>query len=120
MVRETVRLEPSIILDIQLRVGSNNEAVFAFFNAGGTPFDLTGTEWEMLFKSQPGNTNAFIITIGDGLEIGGDDDNELSVTILDDTQSIRPNVYYYQLNRTDLQKTWFNGNAEIVNGKYCA
>lgn len=112
----TVRFDPAVVVNIQLRVDRNGSAIFRFVDTDGNPVDMTGTEWTMFLKThQDSDDNVIELSIGDGLTISG---NEITVSVTDELMRIKPKVYYYELYNVDEKRTWLNGDADVINGKW--
>lgn len=119
MANTTLRFEPAIVLDIQIRIARNGAGVLRFKDSAGDPVDMYETEWELLLKQQPGAPNVVRLTSAAGdITIGGSDDDEVRIAITPTVSNIAPRTYYYELYRPDLGKTWFVGNAVVTNGIY--
>jgi hypothetical protein len=93
--------------------------VITFLNSDGTPFDISALGFKIPVKQNTySRTNVFELTIGDGLTIQGDDNNELKIEVSAERATVRPDVYFGTLFSTVEGKTWLNGDWEFHNGKY--
>lgn len=116
-----VFLDKSRNVRIRARI---NEAsaprVFAFFNDGSprTPHDISAYDFELIvFKRINSLVKLFTLTIGKGLTVQGDDNNELLVEITQEQASVRADTYFWLLRSRDQDNTWLNGAWEFHNGE---
>lgn len=120
MANTLLRFDPSVVLDIQLRISRDGAGVIEFYDEAGDPVDMYETEWELLLKKQAGVTaNLIRLTTSAGdLTITGTDDEKLRIAVTQAVTAIPSSSYYYELYRPDLKKTWFTGTAIVVNGVF--
>lgn len=118
---QDVFLDKSRNVRIRARI---NEAsvprVFAFFNEGSprTPHDISAYDFELVvFKRINSQVKLFTLTIGDGLEVIGDDSNQLEVTVSQERASVRADTYFWRLRSAEEDNTWLNGAWEFHNGE---
>lgn len=107
------------LLNFIARVNEQSVAKkLTFLNSDGTGHDITGYDFEFLVKKSPySRTNIFRLTVGDGLEIGGADDNELTIVITDTRATQQADVYFCQLRSQDEDHTWLDGDFQFIIGK---
>lgn len=119
MANTTLRFDPSIVLDIQLRISRDGAGVIEFYDEAGDPVDMYETEWELLLKKQAGATNTIRLTSAAGdIVVTGTNDEKVRIVVTAAVTAIPSYNYYYELYRPDLKKTWFTGTAIVVNGVY--
>ena len=118
-----IYLDKSRNVRIRARI---NEAsvprVFTFYgedqNGARTPLDISGEVFELIvYKRINSSVKLFTLTIGAGLEVTGDDSNELTVTITAEQATQRADTYFWRLSSTQDDNTWFNGPWEFHNGE---
>jgi hypothetical protein len=81
-----ISLDPSKPVSIRMRRAT--QAIFKIiFNNGGDPFPITGIPFRLLVQGH--DKDLITLAIGSGLAVGGDNNNELTVTITD-VQSDQP------------------------------
>lgn len=110
-----VTFDPSRRLDIYFRQARAGEKILTFVDDVADPFDITAIDFELLIKDAFGNT-VVTYTEGNGLTIGGADDNELTITFDEDSTDIPTAEYYWQLNNMTDVTTWLNGKAFCHTG----
>jgi len=80
--------------------------------------DITSYDFELIvFKRANAPVKLFTLTIGDGLTVGGDASNELTVTVTAEQATQRADVYFWRLRSVTDDNTWFNGPWEFHNGE---
>ena len=119
MANTTLRFDPSVVLDLQIRISRNGAGVLKFVDSNGDPVDMYETEWELLLKKVAGGPNVFRLTTGAGdITVQGADDDEVRIAITYLVSTIPSATYFYEIYRPDLKKTWFTGSAIVTNGIY--
>ena len=110
--------------NIRLRARINEASVprvFKFRTRDGLitePKDITGEEFELIvFKRENSTVRLFTLTIGDGLTVQGDDNDELRVDISQERAAQRADVYFWRLRSTVEDHTWLNGPFEFNQGE---
>lgn len=105
---------------IKTRIGETSVSKsFIFRNEDGTPHSISFYDFEMLLKQQPGASNNLVrLTVGNGLTVSGDDDNELSFQLTATQARQKPNVYFGLIRSQEQDGTWFNFDWEFFNGKF--
>jgi hypothetical protein len=116
------RADPAECQTIEFRVDRNAEVVISFYDSAGDPIDMLTTyptvSFEFFMKNTP-NSNDKLISLISELT-WSDTNSKLHIPFTNDIMQLRPNMYYYELYRIDLKKTWLNGDGLLINGKYCA
>lgn len=102
------------------RVGEESVTkVFTFLNADGSPHDITAYDFRYILKQKPGNPlNVFELSVGDGLEVTGDDFNKLELTISAENAAIRPMLYFGLLYAAGEDKTWLNVKHKFFDDNF--
>ncbi len=110
------------LLNIKCRVNQPSiPRVLRFLNADGSPHAITDYAFRLPVKKIPlANINLFELTIGDGLTVQGDDDNELLIEVTEEQATQRPNVYFWLLEglADGEYQAWLNGDWEFYIGKF--
>ena len=116
-----VFLDKSRNVRIRARI---NEAsvprVFTFMNDGSprTPHDISGYNFELIvFKRINSQVKLFTLTIGSGLTVQGDDDNQLLVEVTADQATQNADTYFWRLRSVTDDNTWLNGAWEFHQGE---
>jgi hypothetical protein len=105
----------------RLRARVNEASVpktFAFFNSDGSSHDISSYDFK-LFLYVRANTRRklFTLSIGDGLEVTGDDSNHLQISISQDRATQNADTYFWRLWSESEDHTWMNGPFEFNNGE---
>lgn len=105
--------DPAQPLRFVIRVNRVNEFVFSFIQ-DSLPWQIGYNEFEFLVKRYAGErSNLLRLTIGDGLTVDGGD---LSGVITETQSNITEGLYYWELYRPDIKKTWVSGELVAING----
>jgi hypothetical protein len=113
-----VSFDPARELTMYLRSEREGAKKFIFNNADNSPFDISALDFELTLKQYLDGAKSLSLTLASGLEIGGDDNNELTVTLTAETSALSPGKYFWELLNLTAGKTWLNGDAIVHNGKY--
>lgn len=92
--------------------------VMTFVNSDGSPHSITSYDFEFPVKDKPGGRTLFTLTVGDGLTIIGDDDNQLQFDISQARAARRATTFFATLYSAAEDHTWLNGNFIFHNGKF--
>lgn len=116
-----VFLDKSRNVRIRARINeASSPRVFAFFNDGKprVPHDISAYDFELIvFKRINSLVQLFTLTIGSGLTVQGDDNNELLVEVTAAQATVRADTYFWRLRSDDQDHTWLNGAWEFHNGE---
>jgi len=84
--------------------------------------DISGEDFVLeLYKSpflERTNKYLFQLTVGDGLTVQGDDNEQLKIEVTEEQANQRPDVYFWLLISNGEEVAWLNGDWEFFNGKY--
>jgi len=81
-----------------------------FQDEAGAAFDISALDFELyVFKRSNSTQKLFTLTIGDGLEVSGADDNELIISITQARATQKPDTYFWRLFSASENHTWLNG-----------
>lgn len=115
-------LDKSRLLNFKIRIGETSvPKLLTFVNADGSPHPIIDYEFELPVKKAPvAVANLFKLTVGDGLTVQGDDENQLLIEVNATRSSVtkQDNVFFGKLIATSEDHTWLNGDWEFHNGKY--
>lgn len=104
-----LNLDKSRLLRLRARVNESSVPRTLIFLQGGSPYNITGLDFKLyVFRSQNTTQKLFTLSIGDGLEVGGSD-NELTITITETRAAQTPGTYFWRLYSADEDHTWLNG-----------
>lgn len=109
------------LLNITARVNEPSVGkILRFTNkTDGTPHPISSYDFEIILKKIPRAAhNVFVLTIGDGLTVQGDDENELLIEVSEERATQRPDVYFWRLFSNAQSNTWLNGDWCFFVGKY--
>lgn len=116
---EAVSLDPGKLLTLYMRVARRGSMRFIFKDQDGSPHAINGIDFQFLAKRWlDSGTPEIELTVGSGLTIGGDGENELLVEVDENKTNLSPATYYWQLNNLTTIKTWLNGDLVLHNGKH--
>lgn len=96
------------------RAGSKN---FVFVRSGGSAYSFIYTDdLELnIYRNQGDKKKLISLTYISGLVLNS---NTLTASITSALSNINEGEYYWELYRTDLEKTWLCGDAIFHNGKF--
>ena len=107
--------------NVRIRARINEASVprvFTFVNEEREPHDISSYDFELIvFRRYNSNVKLFTLTIGNGLQVSGDDNNLLTVTITAGQATQRADTYFWRLRSANDDQTWFNGPWEFHNGQ---
>ena len=105
----------------RLRARVNEASVpktFAFFNSDQTPHDISSYDFKLFVQVRANSERKlFTLSIGDGLEVTGDDSNQLEISISQDRATQNADTYFWRLWSAIEDHTWMNGPFEFNNGE---
>lgn len=108
---EFVSFDPARLVNIKFRINRQADNSF-IFTTDGDELDITGFTWEFFISRHPGDKRKQIsLTLGSGLSIPIYQGNVIEAHFSADQTNIPEGEYYFELVRTDIQKTWLNGLA---------
>lgn len=112
-------LDPARILYLYFRRNRTGVKKFIFVDDDSNPFDISSIDFELFVTSNPGSRERSItLTIGDGLTVGGASNNELTASFTASDTNINEGTYFWELLRTDTDRTWLNGKAVFHYGEF--
>lgn len=95
------------------RAGSKN---FVFTYIDGSAYSFVYDELELhIYKNQGAKKKLISLTHVEGITLS---QNTVTVEITKAQSNIQEGEYYWELYRTDLEKTWLCGDAIFHNGKF--
>jgi hypothetical protein len=98
---------------VRLLARVNEDSVprtLVFVDEAGNPVDISALDFELhVFKRSNSTQKLFTLTIGDGLEVTGDDNNQLEIEISQARATQKPDTYFWRLHSTAENHTWLNG-----------
>jgi hypothetical protein len=101
---------------LKFRIKRQADKTF-IFTENGIDFDITIFTWEFFIKRYPGDRKKKIsLTINNGLSIPMYGSNELVAHFTSAQTDIEEGEYYWELVRTDVEKTYLNGLAIFSYG----
>lgn len=116
---KSATLDPSKLLYLYFRKNRAGSKKFIFLDSDGNPFDISAIDFELFVTTNPGSRAKLIdLTIGSGLTVGGAGDNELTATVTSDDTNINEGTWFWELYRSDTEKTWLNGKAIFHVGEF--
>jgi hypothetical protein len=87
-------------------------------NEATAPLDITDLDFELIvFKRTNSSVRIFTLTIGDGLTVQGDDNDELLVEISQERSEQRRDTFFWRLRSDSEDHTWLNGPFEFHDGE---
>lgn len=118
MIRSAT-LDPSKILYLYFRKSRAGSKKFIFVDDDGNPFDISSIDFELFITNNPGSRAKLIsLSIGSGLTVGGSSNNELTATFTSDDTNLNEGNCFWELYRSDTEKTWLNGKAVFHVGEF--
>lgn len=115
-----ISLDKSRAVRIKARINETSvPQIFTFTNEDGSPHDISGYDFK-LFVQKRANSNVklFTLSIGAGLTVQGDDDNQLLIEVTAEQASQVADSYFWRLYSADEDHTWLNGPWEFHNGEF--
>lgn len=107
---------------IRLRARTKETSVvksFNFVDPAGNNIDITNLDFQLIVqKGVASRKNLFVLTIGDGLTISGDDNSVLEIEISADRATQIADTYFYRLFSVLEDNTWFNGPFQFHDGEF--
>jgi hypothetical protein len=101
---------------LKLRINRRADKTFVF-TENGLSLDITGFTWELFVKKYPGDKKKVIsLTLGNGLEIPFYDDDRFVASFTAAQTNLEKGEYYWELVRTDIEKTYLNGICKLYFG----
>jgi hypothetical protein len=115
-----IKVDKSRLIPIFARQGRAGSICLKFKRkSDGTPFSIAGILFEFFaVKHVVGGDKLISLTIGAGLTVSGDDDDELNIVLTADHLDLLPATYHYQLVNLDVVKTWLNGPLKVHAGDF--
>lgn len=96
-------------IPLKFRIKRQADKTF-IFTENGVDLDITGFTWELFIKRYPGDRKKKIsLTLNNGLSIPMYGSNELVARFTSAQTDIEEGKYYWELVRTDIEKTYLNG-----------
>lgn len=114
-----ITFDPAKKLPIYFRVARDGSKTLTFVDTSGDDYDISGFTFALTVYDRVGGNAILSLTEGSGLS--KPDNYSLTITVTDTQTALRPNKYFYILNRTDdssLVKTWLNGDCFIHEGEF--
>lgn len=106
-------------LDIYFRVARVGSKKFIFTYGTGSAVDISTFSFRLYIKRYEGDLeNAILLTVGDGLTVGGSSNNELTAAVTVAQTSLPEGKYYWELYKGSTSKTYLTGIAFLHNGKF--
>lgn len=117
-----ISLDKSRAVRIKARI---NEAsvpqVFTFTNEDGSPHDISAYDFQLILQKRANSTvRLFTLTIGNGLTVQGDDNNQLLVEVSAERATQAADTYFWRLKSIEEDHTWLNGPWQFHNGEHDA
>lgn len=115
-------LDRAISKNIRHRIGRAASIKIKFRTVDQLPYSINGQSFEFfLRKRKDENTKLLLMTVGAGLTITGDDDDELNIPITKElANQLVEHTYFWQVVNTTRSETWFNGDFIAHAGKFHA
>lgn len=112
--------DPSKRLDLYLRINRNGIITFTFLDSVGLAYDVSGLDFELFVKQNPGTRKDVIslLTSYSGFGLTFPTSNILLATFTDSITEINEGEYYWELLVLDTNKTWLSGKAFFYNGEF--
>lgn len=114
-----VYLDKSRALRLRARVGEASvPRVFKFYDSDGAPHDISEYDFKLFVFIRPNSSRKlFTLSIGDGMTIQGDGNNELLIEISNERAQQNPDTYFFRLYSAEQDHTWLNGPFEFNDGE---
>lgn len=115
-----VDLDKSKAIRLRARVKESSVSKVMIFNdESGNPVDIRDFDFELIVYKSVGSTlKFFTLTIGDGLSVQGDDNNQLVVEISATRARQKADTYFFRLYSVSEDHTWLNGPFQFHNGEF--
>lgn len=109
--------DPARDLTLYFRCNRAGSKDFVFVRSDGSAYSFIYTDdLELnIYKNQGDKKKLISLTYISGLSLNV---NRLTATITSSLSNINEGEYYWELYRTDLEKTWLCGDAIFHNGKF--
>jgi len=108
--------DPAKELTLYFRVNRAGSITFTFVYSDGTAYSFIYDELELnIYRNQGDKKKLISLTHVSGIVLNG---NEVTASITKALSNITEGEYYWELYRTDLEKTWLTGDAIFHNGKF--
>jgi hypothetical protein len=114
MIR-TTSFDPAEQLNLIFRKDRNGSKLFRFIGADRLPYSIAGIDLQVNIKSASGLDDLIHLTIGNGLTLGGLNNDELTVSITDEQSTISRDLCFWELYNATSKKTWLCGNAYFIS-----
>jgi len=114
-----ITFDPAKKLSIYFRVARDGSKTLTFVDPSAVNYDISGFTFAFTVYDRVGGNSVLSLTEGSGLS--KPDNYSLTIDVTDTQTTLRPNKYFYILNRTDsgsLVKTWLNGDCFIHEGEF--
>ena len=95
MAKQIARLDPSKILDIQIRVQRDGEVFFRFYDVNRDPISQTGKSYKLFIRKQAGGEAVITLQTTDGSLLITD--NELKALMTVELSNVTAGRYFYEL-----------------------
>lgn len=116
---KSATLDPSKLLYLYFRKNRAGTKKFIFLDDDGNPFDISSIAFQLFVTTNPGSRAKIInLSIGSGLTVGGASNNELTATVTSDDTNLNEGTCFWELYRSDTEKTWLNGKAVFHVGEF--
>lgn len=111
-----VTFDPAKDLTLYFRCNRAGSKNFVFTYTDGTAYSFVYDELELhIYKNQGAKKKVISLTHVQGITLNS---NTVTVSITNSQSNITEGEYYWELYRTDLEKTWLCGDAIFHNGKF--
>jgi hypothetical protein len=110
--------DPAKLLTLYFRTARAASKKFIFQDADGDPFDISSIDFSLNIKRWVDGASQIELTVGQGLTVGGGDNNELTIALNELLTDIEPSTYFWELQNTTIKKTWLNGDAHFHRGRF--
>lgn len=108
--------DPARELTLYFRCNRAGQKDFVFTYADGSAYSFIYDELELnIYKNQGDKWELISLDHVSGITLNG---NTVTVSITKALSNIDEGEYYWELYRTDLEKTWLCGDAIFHNGKF--
>lgn len=115
-----INLDKSRLVRIRARIGEASvPRTLKFFEEDlETPHDISSYNFKLfVFKRSNSSQKLFTLSIGSGLTVGGDDNNELLIEVTASQATQGADTYFWRLWSTVEDHTWLNGPWEFHHGE---
>lgn len=108
--------DPARLYTLKLRINRRAEKTFVF-TENDLAMDVSVGTWELFVKKYPGDKKKVIsLTLGNGLEIPIYQDDRFVASFTSAHTKLEKGEYYFELVRTDIEKTYLNGICKVYFG----